>query len=128
MNHLTQDQKDTLQEIIQTEMLKRGFTAPITSFEEVEGRRGGSYIEFTTEPFQTTPVIFKEIRVGNFSTSISKEEMEREDKTKYTVIRFWIGVSARYTNFSGGTNGADLFQITGAFFEGEARALELQIQ
>ena len=111
----TLDQRKQLQEVLQTELLKRGFLAPIKEVVESEGRRGGNYLEFETENFQTTPVIFKQINVANFNSTLREEFVENENG-KFRVLRFWMTISARYTNFDGGTNGSNIFAISGEFF------------
>ena len=127
-NYTTQDQKDALQEIIQTELLKRGFQVPIESFEEEIGDQGGHSIGFQTEPFQTTPVLFKEIRVVTFSKSLKQEKLKNDAGDDYTVTKFWMTIHASYTVFSGGTNGTQLFEITGKFYNDEHRSFEHYIQ
>ena len=112
----TEKQRESLKELIQTELLKRGFTAKIKTFEETE-RNNRAFIEFETESFQTTPVIFKDIKITNFSSSIEEERVVRDDKTSYNVKRFWIQVNVSYSSFSGGSNGENLFDLTGNFHE-----------
>jgi len=116
-NLTTEDQRKAVQELIQTELLKRGFTAAIKRFEETENRSGSNYLSFATEKFQTTPVIFKEIQVDNFSSSLSQEEKTNDAGTKFIVTKFWISVHVSYRHFGGGTNGCELFQISGKFYD-----------
>ena len=117
-NLTTENQRKAVQELIQTELLKRGFTAPIINFEEEEGRRGGqNRLIFHTEPFNTVPVIMKKIQVDNFSSSLAQKELLREDETKYIETSFWISVHVSYEHFTGGTNGCELFQISGKFYD-----------
>ena len=123
----TKDQRNSLVDLIQTELLKRGFTAKITSFEEVE-KRGSNYIEFETESFQTTPVLFKELKISNFSTSIRKQDGVSEDGSTYVTTEFWIQVSARYSGFTGGTNGQNIFDLSGNFFEDNSTINEFHIR
>lgn len=122
--YTTQEQRNSLQELIQTELLKRGFTAKIISFEEEDKK----YLKFHTESFQTVPVLFKEIQVSNFSTSVGQEIRKREDKTEYQVTTFWIQVDVRYSHFEGGSNGSRLFAIQGHFFEDSDRPNVTQLR
>jgi len=117
----TQEQRQAIQDLIQVELLKRGYTAKIISFKEVETQRGGPRIEFYSEYFQTTPVIFEKIRVESFSTSVKKKEETREDGSSYEVTRFWICVHVSYNHFNGGSNGCKIFDLSGNFYEGESR-------
>ena len=104
----TLEQRTQIKETIQLELLKRGFVAPIISFEELEGR-SGNRLEFHTESFQTTPVIFQSIQVNNFSSSVTINKDEDGKETR----RFWISVNVSYTHFGGGSNGCKLFDIVG---------------
>jgi len=111
-------QRESIQKLIQTELLKRGFTAPIKSFEEVKSRSGGNHFEFHTEGFQTTPVLFKSIRVANFSSSVVKEKFKilEDSEKEETRLRVWISVHVDYEHFGGGRNGCKLFDVYGYLF------------
>lgn len=124
---LSEEQKSTLQDYIQTELLKRGFTAKINSFEETVSR-GSNYIEFRTEDFQTVPVIFKNIHVGSFSTSVKEETITREDKTTFEVISVWITVHTRTMTFSNGGNGSELFQFSCKFSKDSERMHDVHLR
>jgi hypothetical protein len=89
-------------EHLQTELLKRGILAPITKIEEEESRPGKTHISFETEEFQTTPVIFKSLKVENFNSWI--EEVDGG---------FQIGIDVHYSykHFGGGSNGCSLFKF-----------------
>lgn len=123
----TEGQRDSLVDLIQIELLKRGFTAKITTFQEVE-KKGSHYIEFESESFQTVPVLFKEIKISNFSTNISTGKITRKDNSQYSIIKFWIQVSARYYGFGGGSNGQNIFDLSGVFYEKESRISEFNIR
>ena len=110
----TQSQRNEIKEFIQTELLKRGFLAPIIQFEELDTKSGPRF-EFKTEQFQTVPVIMKAIQVDNFGSSIRKEKFKREDGTEIEFNSFWISVHVSYEHFSGGTNGCKLFDVHGKF-------------
>jgi len=98
----------SIKDQLQMELMKRGITAPIT-VELKEWRRGGVYFEVTSQPFQTVPVLFKEITVNNFNGHMWQEEGEQEYR-----IRFSIAVHASYTHFDGGSNGVKLFGFQGS--------------
>ena len=101
-NLLSEKAINTIKDLLQVELLKRGILAPIKRIEEEEGRSGNRYISFNTEEFQTTPVIFKSLMVGNFNSWIKKVE------GGYVVI---IDVHYFYEHFGGGTNGCSLFNF-----------------
>lgn len=114
---LTQQQLDKIHDFIQMEMLKRGYSAKIISFKEVEGKLE-SRIEFQTEDFQTAPVMFKRLYISNFSSSIQKH-VEFSEEYNIDCYQVWIQVSVRYENFSGGSNGTNLFSVTGTVVKDE---------
>jgi intein/homing endonuclease len=95
----------TIQELItksvSTELLKRGFTARL-SIERKTTRHGQEYIEITSEPFNTVPVIMSEIRIDG-TLYVSKSENGEGRR----VVNGRIGV--RYQHFTGGSNGTELF-------------------
>ena len=101
-NLLSEKAINTIKDLLQTELLKRGILAPIKRIEEVELRSGDSYISFNTEEFQTTPVIFKSLMVENFNSWIRKIE------GGYVVV---INVHYSYEHFGGGSNGCLLFNF-----------------
>lgn len=96
----TEKQKEQLKEVVRLELLKRGFTAEIETFEiDSEERK----IYFETSKFQTVPVIFKECWIDCSSSGIN------EDGFFCTAIYFC------YKRFDNGTNRVKLFSITGLF-------------
>lgn len=99
---LSEKAVNSIKDLLQVELLKRGILAPICRIEEVESRSGNSYISFNTEKFQTTPVIFKSLMVENFNSWISKVE------GGYVVT---IDVHYSYEHFGGGSNGCSLFNF-----------------
>jgi len=98
-----------IKEILTNEFLKRGVTAPIETIKINYCDRGYDRVEFQTEKFQTQPVIFKEIRVGNFNSSITEKIHIREDKTEVNYLSVWIQVNYAYKHFSRGSNGCEMF-------------------
>lgn len=109
--YLSQSNLDKMKEIIQLELLKRGITAPIIKFEE-EIYKSSHYIRFKTEPFQTIPVIFKNILVDNFSTSVNKRlKSELKEGIEGEYIHVYIQFHYSWESFSGGTNGTPIFDI-----------------
>ena len=118
----TLEQQQKIQKFIQTELLKRGFLAPITKFEEEETRRSGSRFIFETSNFQTTPVIFEKIIVTNFSSSISEPKIHEKSGAEY--FKFWISVHVSYEHFGGGSNGCSLFSVGGELCKGEVYGLK----
>ena len=101
-NLLSEKAINTIKDLLQIELLKRGILAPINRIEEEEGRSGNRFISFNTEKFQTTPVIFKSVVVENFNSWIKKVE------GGYLVV---INVHCSYEHFDGGSNGCSLFNF-----------------
>lgn len=103
-------EKDIIKEFISNELCKRGFHAKIETFDIVKDR-----IQFETENFQTTPVIFKEINIGNFGGGIGRGTLYtitgKGEVVTDDVLNVWIPVHVSYTHFDGGTNGSNLFQV-----------------
>ena len=123
-NLTTQEQRDELQKVIQVELLKRGYTAQIIKFEENETN---SRFIFKTENFQTTPVMFQEIYISNFNSSLEKDELIKDDKTHF-VTRFWVEVNCFITHFnSEGKNSFSLFDVQGTFYDKQSRISQLNI-
>lgn len=83
--------------------MKRGFNVEIIYFDENKNR-----LEFKTSNFQTTPVLFQEIIVCNFSSFIFKETINEKE-----FDCFRIGVHVSYKHFGGGSNGCSLFDLYG---------------
>ena len=99
---LSEKAVNTIKDLLQVELLKRGILAPICRIEEVTSRSGSSYISFNTEEFQTTPVVFKSLIVENFNSWI------RNVEGGYVVT---INVHYSYEHFGGGSNGCSLFNF-----------------
>ena len=108
MNYLTEKSLEEIKNKIDMELLKRGFPK-LSEIKERENGNGHG-LEFHSEPFQTTPVIFKEIWVESFSTNLS-EAVDIYKEEEFKVINIWAQVNARYELFDGGSNGCDLFTI-----------------
>lgn len=104
---LSENQMNFVKEKIQVELLKRGITAKIIKCEEKEQR-----VEILTESFQTFPVMFKEVYVYSHLSGFSRI-LNKEGATE-----LYIGLSFRYTSFSGGSNGTDLMDVRFKFIEG----------
>jgi len=91
--------------ILEEEMLKRGVTAKIENIQFEKGRVG-QYISFKSEPFQTQPVIFKNIIIENMNGLIKKDEDTHRET--YTVV---LPACYTYSHFSGGFNGCQMFTL-----------------
>ena len=124
---VTEIQLDNLKEVIQTELLKRGFHTPITKFEVVE-RRGSKKLGLLTAPFQTTPVIFKELKIENFSSYITEKSLVREDGKEVFFLEAGLSVYVNWEHFDSGTNGCRLFSISCRFFEGREEPAKIEIK
>jgi hypothetical protein len=103
MNTLANLSSATIENItvaIQTELLKRGFTAPLSAKEKGTGERG-YHFDITSQPFNTVPVIMKEITI---EARVWVSESDRKN-----ILNVGTRVDVRYSHFSGGTNGTELF-------------------
>jgi hypothetical protein len=108
----SQSQRDQLESFIQTELLKRGFQAPIEELRE-KHNRSQIGIEFHTPDFQTTPVLFRKLHITSGNSSIRATERTTSDGT--VIYNLWVSVNVRYMVFDGGSNGTKLFDVNGEF-------------
>lgn len=92
-----------LHDKIKKELTKRGFHAPFTL--KIEKNR----IKIESEPFQTVPVIFEELRIIAFSSNVKKNE------SNHDIKEFWVDIYVSFTLFDSGTNGASLFSVFGKY-------------
>ena len=113
---LTEKQLSLVKEAIQDELLKRGIIAKISKIEEINER-----LVVETESFQTSPVMFKEIYVYSHISGFSM----MLDKEQEGAAQLYIGLSFRYTLFSGGTNGSDLMNLRFYFIQGSNRIAKI---
>lgn len=104
---------EAIKNAIQIELLKRGVTAPIVEIKETLGRNSSAhYLEFSTAPFQTVPVMFKKLVVSSFSTSLRKApKSDLKPGIEGEYIAVWISVHFTYESFEGGSNGTKMFDI-----------------
>ena len=103
----TKNLEEQISELITTELEKRGI---FTNVKECKVDLDKQRISFETEPFHTTPTIFKEIWVSNFGSFIKYEELN-----KYYDITLNLHFSYRY--FEGGSNGCNLMNMKFRYFE-----------
>jgi hypothetical protein len=118
----TENQLEKIKSFMQTELLKRGFHAPITKFEQ-----NGQYFEIESSNFQTTPVLFESIKVyaphGKIYEAVA---VTHSDSVTVTMeVPFSISLSARYTHFGGGSNGCDLFAFKGVMADNGVYDLQI---
>lgn len=98
---------DAISDRIHTELVKRGFHTPITVTPELNRHKTALTLKITSEPFQTTPVLFKSVEIISFGSGVAKREGDREG-----MLRIYISVHVAWTSFSGGTNATELFTFT----------------
>lgn len=121
----TPDVVEAIRQGIATELLKRGFTSPITAELEERPRGNEWFIAIEGEPFQTVPVLFAAIQVRNFSSSLqpSKDEKAIEARGRaenpVDIWSVWIDVNVRYEHFGSGSNGCTLFNYHASFRAGD---------
>lgn len=101
---------DKISESITNALLQRGFTAPLTFTQSVNGNKQPC-IEVESTPFQTVPVIFKSIKIDTFGTSIQPLTDENKAVVPDTLF-VWVSVHVSYVHFGNGSNGCSLFDYT----------------
>lgn len=108
---------------IAEQLTRRGFHAPLSI--GVGYRRDQEpYIKLESEPFQTVPVIFKEIRICQFSSTLAQDTSPdavtaRETDSTRDYWSVWIDVHVAYEHFPNGSNGCTLFNFHCSFKAGE---------
>lgn len=109
---LSEKQLEIIKDNIQIELTKRCITASIIKIEEVPVKMNNSStrIELKTEKFQTVPVIFKELWLESYNSSVSL----LEDNSSVEV---WLGIYYSYKHFNGGSNGCKLFTLNCQCFD-----------
>jgi len=115
----------TIKNKIQLELLKRGIASPIIKCEEVI-KNNVHRIEIKTASFQTIPVIFKELWIENFNSSIKEETIDVEGSEgilETIVYRVWIKIMYEYEHFGGGSNGCELFNLTCNCYKNESYSI-----
>ena len=97
---------------VQTELVKRGFNAKLSA-EFKTARDFSQFLEITSEPFNTVPVIMKEIKItGRISASTEEGN---------AVIKIAGRIGVEYSHFGGGRNGTELFNIRMSAFTNDDR-------
>ena len=93
---------EQIAELIRIELLKRGFVVDVTCTPTKDDR-----FKVKTSTFQTTPVLFKEVWIENWSVFVVDRENDKGAKyTDYTV-----SMSVFYEVFNGGHNSTRLFTL-----------------
>jgi len=116
-------QKTAIKDRILEEILKRGVSTKMKSFKEIESQ-DKTRIEFITEAFQTIPVIFKEVRISNFSSDIIPASPDEDNE----IYKVFIGVIWFYELFCMGQNSCKMFDFSCKFIEGEDHIYNIQIR
>jgi hypothetical protein len=125
---LSEKQIQSLKNVVQDELTKRGFHVKIDLKEE-EKKSGEYGVTLTSEDFQTTPVLFKKLNIQDFGSSVReiphKEEYggDKED----LIIKVWISVNIRLKTFDGGWNFTSLFNFQGVCFGEDDRIYSVKI-
>jgi hypothetical protein len=117
---LTEKQKELIKTQINNELIKRGINVELNLVEK-EKDDGRSRIELTSTNFQTYPVLYKELSVISFSTTVSKE---KEDDNN--IIYCWIGVSVAVESFNGGSNAVRMFDYKIKFYDNDFSIYEIK--
>lgn len=108
MGLTTELQRQKIKEIITFELLKRGISTSLL-VEEKDNK-----LDLVSTPFQTTPILFKQIIISDFGSWIKQQE---------DFIQVTICVNAFFTLFDGGTNGVSLFTVTLNCFDNDVRLI-----
>lgn len=107
-----------IKQILSDELLKRGFTAPITVLEERVNHRGEVSLIMETESFNTVPVLFRTIKVASFSSSINETPYLRDGED---VLSIWMQINVFWKHFDIGQNESNLFTFKAEFVSGDER-------
>jgi hypothetical protein len=66
-------------------------------------------IKIESEPFQTVPVIFEELRIIAFGSKVA------ENESNHDIKEFWVDVNVSFACFDSGTNCTSLFSVFGKY-------------
>lgn len=112
-NYLSQANLEAIKETLQLEILKRGINAPIIDIcETISEKTSKHYLKFETSEFQTIPVMFKSIKITQFSSSVQSSLKSNLDPSlEGDYISVWLSVVFSYKTFDGGSNCVDMFSI-----------------
>lgn len=102
-NELTETMRKEIANIVKTQLMKRGINVDVAIFGK-QTRSGSEFVGVKTSPFQTTPVIYKEICIEG-GGSFDKVE-GRED-----VFILALSLDFRMTYFTNAYNGVTLGTI-----------------
>lgn len=105
---LTEKQIQAIKSEIDTQLLKRGFFAKTTL--TLAENRGSQSLKLSSETFQTTPVIFKEIQINDFGSWLNSDSVTNERGT-FNFVKVAVTVHVNYSHFGGGSNGCELFRF-----------------
>jgi len=104
---ITQKHIQRVEQILSDEMARRGL--PPVKVYTCTDRHDKQYLGAQSENFQTTPVLFKSIRIEHFNSAA--EFVEANEEIQVDHIKIWMSVHARYTNFSRGSNGVGILEM-----------------
>ena len=97
-NYLSQANLEAIKETLQLEILKRGINAPIIDIcETISERTFKHYLKFETSEFQTIPVMFKSIKINQFSSFVESSPKSNLDPSfEGNYISVYSSVSFSY--------------------------------
>lgn len=125
MKILTENQLNSIKDILKDELTKRGFHVEINLVEAET--RDKNKLRLSSSKFQTTPVLFKELSLTDFGTEVSirqHKDIFGGDKEN-EVISIWLSVNVAYTHFDLGSNTSKLFDFTCVMFESNDRCFKV---
>ena len=102
-NDLTETMRKEIANIVKTQLMKRGINVDV-AISSKQTRSGNEYVGVKTSPFQTTPVIYKEICIDG--GGVFSEVEGRED-----VFTLALSLDFRMTYFTNAYNGVTLGTI-----------------
>ena len=101
----TKEMLDVIKEATTTSLAKLGIHIHGVVLNIGKSRSGELFVQLHTSEFQTTPVIYKSVRVDGYG---SLSDSEDKIYTADNVYNLNISLSYRFDYFNGGENGVDI--------------------
>lgn len=114
LNDFTKEMLDVIEEATMTSLAKLGIHVSGVVLNIGKSRNGELYTRLKTSEFQTTPVIYKSVRVDGYG---SLSDVENEKYKADSVYELNIRLSYRFDYFNGGENGVDIGVLKFSVFE-----------
>lgn len=118
LNDFTKEMLDDIEEATKTSLAKLGIHVSGVVLNIGKSRNGELYTRLQTSEFQTTPVIYKSVRVEGYGSLC---DVESEKIPAGGVYNLNIHLSYRFDYFKGGENGVDIGVLNFRVFEYDDR-------